>query len=337
MPTSEPGPLGPEDAAGPAQVRDRRFAAGGTRVVVREALAGAAIVLCVSLLLGPSSPALASWAAHPGWLVVLMLAARYGNLGFLAGALAVALAAVLAPLCAGEALDSLARRASSTGDIGAAIAAVLVGWVASSHHKRTRAMVSQLAAATGRARDAEEAVTRVTEAAIALRSRADRTESSLAFLSDIADRMQNASPCDRAEAALQLALARTGARAGVVQVADNGRLRTLASRGAWSLDSLQPPTVHRDRTAYAAVEQGRAIRAVDVGEVRIDDSDLAAPLVGRDGRVIGMIALRGVPYAVIRTTSLSDLSTVAHWLSRVLPNEIDAGPAARSRRRADAG
>jgi hypothetical protein len=337
MQTSEYSPPRPGDPAGPAQGHGRRFSEGSTRVVIREALAGAAILLCVSLLLGPSSPALASWAAHPGWLIVLMLAARYGNLGFLAGTIAVALAAALAPLCAGEGLESLAQRASSTGDIGAAIASVLVGWVASSRQKRTRAMVSQLAAATGRARDSEEAVMRVTEAAIALRSRADRTESSLAFLSDIADRMQNASPCGGAEAALQLALARTGARAGLVQVADNGRLRTLASWGAWSLDSLEPPTVHRDRTASAAVEQGRALRAVDVAEVRVDDSDLAAPLISRDGRVIGMMALRGVPYAAMRTASLSDLNTVARWLSRVLPNEIDAGPVARNQRRADAG
>src|SRR5678816_245705 len=105
MQTAEYSPPRPGDPAGPAQGHGRRFSEGSTRVVIREALAGAAILLCVSLLLGPSSPALASWAAHPGWLIVLMLAARYGNLGFLAGTIAVALAAALAPLCAGEGLS----------------------------------------------------------------------------------------------------------------------------------------------------------------------------------------------------------------------------------------
>jgi hypothetical protein len=267
---------------------------------------------------------------------VLVLAVRYGNVGFLAGALAAALAAALAPLCAGSGLESLAGRVSSKGDLGAALAAVLVGWVASSHHKRARALAVQLAASSARVRDGEEAVTRLSEAAIALRSRADRTEGSLAFLADIAERMDGASPSGGAEAALQLALARTGARAGLVQITDEGRLRTLASQGAWTLDTLEPPAVHRDRTAYAAVAQAQLVRACDVADVRIDDSDLAAPITGRDGHVVGMIALRGVPFAATKTASLSDLNVVARWLSRVLPDGIDAGPAVRNPRRADA-
>lgn len=337
MQTSECTALQLDDSARPAEDAAHRRSVSVATPVIREALAGAAIVLCASLLLGPGSPALGLWPAHPGWLVVLILATRYGNLGFLIGTVAAGAAAALALLCAGIGLAPLAERATSTGDLGAALAGVLVGWVASAHHKRSRALASQLAAAADRARQGEEGVARLTEAAIALRSRADRTGNSLAFLSDIAERIEHASPCGGAEAALELALARTGARAGLVQIADDGRLRTLASRGAWSLDSLEPPAVHRDRTAHAAVDQARPVRACDVAGVRIDDSDLAAPIVARDGHVVGMIALRGVPYAAMKTTSLSDLNVVARWLSRVLPDGIDAGPAARNRRRADAG
>lgn len=325
------------DPARQAELRDTHASGNSTRPVLREALAGAAIVLCLSLLLGPSSPALASWPAHPAWLVVLILSTRYGNLGFLAGTIAAGFAAALAALCAGAGLGPLAERAQSPADLGAAIAGVLVGWVASSQHKHTRALASQLAAAIARAREGEEGVARLTEAAIALRSRMDRTESSLAFLSDIAERIESGSPRGGAEAALQLAIARTGARAGLVQITTDGRLRTLASQGAWSLDTLEPPAVHRDRTACAAVEQGRPVHAGAVAGVRRDDSDLAAPIVARDGHVVGMIALRGVPFAAMKTASLSDLNVVARWLARVLPDGIDAGPAARNRRHADAG
>lgn len=331
----------PQSQAGGAARAEQRAVhphdAPGRRLILREALAGASILLCLSLLLGPTSRVLSSGTAHPGWLVVLILAARYGNGGLLAGTVAAAAAAVLAPLCAGAGLEPLTARASSIADLGAAVAAVLVGWVASSHHKRTQGLAVELAAAATRARDGEEAVTRLTEAAIALRSRADRTESSLAFLSDIAERIDLAGPRGAAEAALQLVIARTGAHAGLVQIADDGRLRTLASHGAWSFDSVEPPAVHRDLTAQAAMEQARPVRASDVAGARTEDSDLAAPLVGGDGHVVGMIALRGVPFPGMKTTSLSDLGVMARWLSRALTKPTDASATAIPQWHADAG
>jgi hypothetical protein len=320
-----------------AQDGHHRLLACSGSPILREALAGAGIVLCLSLLLDPGSPALASWAVHPGWLIVLILAARYGTLGFLAGTSGAALGAALAALCARAALQPLAERVSSQPDLAAAVAGVLVGWVGSSHHKRARALAADLTMTTTRAHDGEEAVVRLTEAAIALRARADRTESSLAFLSDIAERIETASPRRGAEAALELAVARTGARAGIVQIAHDGRLRMLAAHGAWSLDSLEPPAVHRDRTAYAALQHGHPVLASEVAGVRADDSDLAAPIVRSDGRVVGMIALRGVPFVAVKAASLSDLNVVARWLSRVLPLESEAGPMDSNRWCVDAG
>lgn len=306
------------------------------RRVVYEAAAGAALVLCISLLVDPTAPERTSWPAHPGWLVVLLLAARYGNRGVLAGTVAAGLAAGLASVCTGSELGAFPG-ATSSHDLSAALAAILVGWVSNAHHRRTRGLTLQLAEATTHAREREEAVTRLTEAAIALRARVDRTERSLAFLSDIAERIDLGGPREGAEAALQLAIARTGARAGLVQIVENGRLRTLASHGAWSLDSLEPPALHRDRTAYAAVDHARPVRASDVAEVRPDDSDLAAPIFGGDGLVAGMIALRGVPYAAMKTASLSDLNVVARWLSRALAGSLDASRAASQPWNADAG
>lgn len=289
-----------------------------SRRIIREALVGAAVVFCLSLLFAPMAPAFPSWAAHPGWLVVLILAARYGNRGLCAGMIFATVAVALASLCAGAGLAPLAVRASSMGDLGAAIAGVMVAWVVNSQHRRNGALVSQMAALDERARGAEESVVQLTEAALALRSRANRTESSLGFLHDIAVRMESTTPGDSAEAALELALARTGARAGLVQIADDGRLRTLAAKGTWSLDTLIPPPVHGDRTACAALQCRRPVQAREVAGVQADDSDMAAPILARDGHVMGMIALRGVPFAALRTASLSDLNILACWLARAL-------------------
>lgn len=309
--------------------------------VIRESLGGAAVVFCVSLLVAPAEPALTSWPTHPGWLIVLLLAARYGSGGLCAGAIFGTAAVALASLCAGAGLAPLAARASALGDLGAAVAGVLVAWVADAQQRRNAALGSQMAVLDGRARGAEDCVAQLTEAALALRVRADRTETSLAFLHDIAVRMASAAPRDRAEAALDLALARTGARAGLVQITDGGRLRTLASRGMWSLDALTPPSVHRDLTACAALEHRRAIQARDVADVRVGDSDLAAPILSPGGDPMGVIALRGVPFTALEAVSLSDLHIVACWLARGLSagaiETPESGAPAPEHRLADAG
>jgi hypothetical protein len=287
-----------------------------SRRVVYESLGGGAIVFCLSLLIAPEEPALTSWATHPGWLPVLLLAARYGSGGLFAGAICAAAGVALASLCAGTGLGPLAARTSALGDLGAGVAGAMVAWVADSQQRRGAGRASQMTALEERARDAEDSVAQLTETALALRVRADRTETSLAFLYDVAVRMASAAPRDAAEAALELALARTGARAGLVEISDGSRLRTLAARG--NLDALAPSPVQRDRTACAAQEHRRAVQAGDVAGVRICDSDLAAPILSRDGRALGVIALRGVPFAALGAASLSDLNIVACWLARGL-------------------
>jgi hypothetical protein len=311
-----------------------------SRRIIRESLVAAAVVFCLSLLVAPAGPALTGWAAHPGWLVVLILAARYGHRGLCAGTIFATVAVALASLTAGAGLAPLAARAWSMGDLGAAIAGVMVAWVVDSQQRRNGALVSQMAALHEHARGAEESIVQLTEAALALRARADRTENSLVFWHDIIVRMESTAPGDTAEAALELALARTGARAGLVQIAEAGRLRTLASKGTWSLDALMPPG-HRDRTAAAALHHRRPVQAREVADVRAGDSDMAAPILSPSGHVMGMIALRGVPFAALRTAALSDLHIVACWLARALSTggteTLDAGPAAPEQWLADAG
>ncbi|HEX3764830.1 MAG TPA: hypothetical protein VHW23_39310 [Kofleriaceae bacterium] len=296
-------------------------------------------MFCLSLLIAPEEPALTSWATHPGWLLVLLLSARYGSGGLLAGGICAAAGVTLASLCAGTGLGPLAARALALGDLGTLVASALVARVADSQQRRGAALASQMTALEERALGAEDSVVQLTETAVALRVRADRTETSLSFLYDIAVRMASSAPRDTAEAALELALARTGARVGVVEIADGGRLRTLATRG--SLDALALQRLQRDRTVSAAHDLRRAIQACDVDGVRICDSDLAAPILSHDGRALGVIALRGVPFAALGAAALSDLSIVASWLARGLATATmdcaDSGGSAPELRRADAG
>jgi hypothetical protein len=64
---------------------------------------------------------------------------------------------------------------------------------------------------------------------------------------------------------LELALARTGARAGVVQLVDErGRLRTIASLGAWTLLRARPPEVLLDPTIQAAFDSAATARGIDL-------------------------------------------------------------------------
>lgn len=312
-----------------------------SRRILRESLVGAAVVFCLSLLCAPSAPALTSWAAHPGWLVVLILAARHGKRGLVAGTIFATVAVALASLYAGAGLAPVAARASSMADLSAGIAGMMVAWIVDAQQRRNGALVSQVATLSERALGAEESIVQLTEAALALRSRADRTETSLAFLHDIAVRMASATPYDTAEAALELALARTGARAGLVQIAEAGQLRTLASKGAWILDEIMPLPVQRDRTAYAALQHRRPVQAREVAGVRAADSDMAAPILSGDGHVLGIIALRGMPFAALRTASLSDLNIVGCWLAHALSagvtETLDTGAAAPEPWLADAG
>jgi hypothetical protein len=114
---------------------------------------------------------------------------------------------------------------------------------------------------------------------------------------------------------------------------DGSRLRTIASRGVWTYAHIQPPAVFRDRVADAALERKLTVAAHEVGEVRVDDSDLAAPLVGTDGRVHGVLSLRGLGYTRISSTAREDLAAIARWAQRALISSFrDAGPAAQARR-----
>lgn len=279
----------------------------------RELAVASVFGACIALLANPADPALTSLAIHPVWAIALIMAARYGTRGLLSiPALTVSLLSA-EWLSGGTGAAALARL-SRVGDLAVLIAAVCVAVVGAAHERRKVQLAERLAVAEDRARDAEAAVDELCEATLVLHDRCDRSETSLIFLADIAARMDSPNPTDAGQAALELAMTRTGANAGVVQLLDGaGRLRTLASRGSWSADSFRPPALFRDLTATAALDRATTVAAHEVADVRADDSDLAAPLVAPNGDVIGVLALRRLPRTALATTVREDLIAVARW------------------------
>jgi hypothetical protein len=287
-----------------------------SRAVAREAGLVALATACLILLASPGDVALAQLHPHPAWLAVLLLATRYGSRGLSIALPTVFGALIGASICVGAPLATLANRMLSTPDLIALAASVVVAWVASIHEQRALELAGKVESLSGRAAQAEQAASELYQAALALRGRSDRIETSLSFLRDIAERMEWGDESAGAHAALELAMARTGARVGVVQVFYSGRLRTVAQTGTWSADALTPPDLYRDRTANAALQRQTPLRALDLSFAGDEDSDMAAPITDEAGQEYGVIALRGVPYAHLGAGQLSDLTLIARWCAK---------------------
>src|SRR5262249_14351782 len=152
----------------------------------------------------------------------------YGARGLVLALLAVWVSMGLATIIGGVGLFRLLETLTSGANLGAGVVAVVIGWVAAVHERRAAALAVKLADLEKQSTEESARVAELRDAAVSLRARADRLDHSLAFLTDVSGRLHGDDPVAAAEGALALALARTGARAGLVQVAEKGRLRTVA-------------------------------------------------------------------------------------------------------------
>ena len=276
----------------------------------REIAALAVAGTCIVVIASPEDPALSTLPVHPLWALALVLAARYGAAGlWLAPALAGAL--VVADALGGGGGAAVLDRLGRGGDVAALAAACLCAAVGTAHERRKAVLEERVRELAARAAAAEASVEELAKVALALRDRCDRSATSLTFLADAAARLGGADPAAAAAAALALAMARGGARGGSVQVVDeHGALRTLISRGTTA--------ALRDQTAGAARERGAVVSADEVAGVRAEDSDLAAPLLDGDGEVVGVLALRELPYTELGAAARADLNVVARWVAPAL-------------------
>ncbi len=316
------------------------------RAIAIEALVGVTLTLGVLGLLRVPHVGLGSLRPHPIWLVILVLGARYGARGLVIAAPLAwgALALVGSP--GTHMLGALLTEMAAPVELGALAAAVLVGWVASAHERTAAATVEQLRQLGARSKSDGAALAELRAAALALRARNDRLELSLTFLRDIARRLDGDDPEVAAQAALELATARLGARAAAVQMlppavdgAEPDRspqaLLPVAAAGVWDWSAAG----EGDGTVAAALGSGRPVRAIELPTAGPTDSDLAAPIVvGRSvdspGVVVGTIALRGVPRGGADMAALRDLTVIAEWVSGAFAAAREAAarePAARNR------
>ena len=254
------------------------------RRLVLEAAVGTAVVLAaVALLVRAPHFGWGALRPHPVWLVVLALSARYGARGLLA-AMPVAWGALALLAGPWRSAPSQALAALATpAELGALVAAIAVGWIASVHERRSVDLEEKVQALMTRATHDVAALAELRRAALALRSRNDRLDLALTFLRDVARRIDGGDSGAAAEAALALVVARLGARAGAALArSPEGTLVIVAAAGAW--DPTQPPG--NDATVGEALRSGQAVRAIDLPGAGPGDSDSGRAHRGRwrDGR-----------------------------------------------------
>jgi uncharacterized coiled-coil protein SlyX len=291
-----------------------------SRNILIESVVGVAATLGIAAACGVPDLGVGMLAPHPVWLVVLVMAARYGVRGLIV-VMTLAwggLAALAVPSGFGalRTLDVLA----TTSELGALAAAVLVAWIASAHERRQHAQAERLAELEQKSATDSAAIDELRNATLALRSRSDRLDMSLTFLRDVAHRLDGSDANAASEAALELVVVRLGARAAAVQMlapADDGtpELTTTSSRGIWNPEGT-------DGTAAAALRTGRATRALDLRDGSASDSDVAAPVMDATGAVRGVLVARGLPGGGVGATAVRDLGVIADWLAPVLTKPV---------------
>jgi hypothetical protein len=297
-----------------------------TSVIAREAVVVAILVAGLTAFAAPRDLG-AGLSPHPGWAAVILLSARYGSRGFGFALVALCGTLVLTAIVTGLALGPLlAVAGKSLPDLTALAVSVLVAWISSAHERRIADLSARAAELAQKSAGDDIIVAALGDAAMALRARGDRLDHSLTFIRDVAARMEGGDPLVCAQAALELAIARTGSRAGVVQLVDaRGRLRTVASLGAWTLLRARPPDLLLDRTIKAAFESAAPVRAIDlpdvadvadVAEAGRDQSDLAAPITDEAGEVLGILALRGGPADSLCHALVHDIGLIARWCGK---------------------
>src|SRR4029079_10299992 len=214
-----------------------------TRASVIEAAVGTAAMLGIAALCGVPHFGLSVIDPHPVWLVVLVIAARYGARG-----LGIALPIAWGGLAIASGAEGPARVLDTLAmpiELGALAGTVLVGWIASGNERRERALGGKVAELERRLAADAVTIADLRRAALALRARNDRLDLSLTFLRNIAQRIHGPDAEAAAQAAVKLIAARIGARAASIERTVDGALVPLAVVGIWNRNAP-------DRTALAA-------------------------------------------------------------------------------------
>src|SRR5262245_48116113 len=185
--------------------------------LIRDLAVAAVMAAFVALVVSPTDPAVTSWPVHPAWIVALVLAARYGASGLYAVP-AVLVGGQIAGLITGNVSFAMIERLARPGELVALIAIAILAAIGTIHESRRTSLEARLNDAENRAQTAEVEVDQLAAASIALRERCDRSQTSLSVIADLAINIGDGDAKEAGDAALALAMARTGARGGFVQL-----------------------------------------------------------------------------------------------------------------------
>ena len=253
----------------------------------RRALAAAALAAGFALVAEAASVRTGVvLAPHPAWIAVMVLGARYGSGGFLAGVAAAAAGVGLGSALLGGDLLAAWTGTRSGPDLVALGASLGISWVASAHLRREAELRERIEVLADRAASSETAAVELGGLVEGLRLRADRTCVSLSYLRDAARRLEGAEPRAAAEAAADLALVRTGASVVTVETAEGRTGLQLAIRSSGG------PGEH-------ALHETEVPRHV-------------VPICSAGDRV-GVIALWGLPARGLDQAAVHDLGVIAAW------------------------
>ena len=222
------------------------------RAIALEAGVGVAATLGLAALCGVPQFGLALLDPHPVWLVVVVIAARYGTRG-----LAIALIVAWGGLAIANGADGPSRVLDTLAmpiELGALAACVLVAWIVSGNERREQALEGKVVDLERRASVDASTIGELRRAALALRARNDRLDLSLTFLRNVARRLHGSDVEAAAQAALELIGARLGARAASVEILAGGELVPLAVIGIWN---QKRPITRRSRRCGRASRRAR--------------------------------------------------------------------------------
>lgn len=285
------------------------------RTIVLEVTAAVLLVVGATFLATSGDLGLPAADVHPLWVPVLVFAARYAVRGlFISLALGIA-ALAAASLAQHGTLADLVARGANPHDMIALLAATLVAWTAMTRDGRLAHVARARDEVTRRLHASEETVNALGEVVAVLRHRLDRIDLSITMWREIARRM-NGPLHGAAQAALELASVRTGAAAGIVQRGSGARLHTIATFGQVPAATND---ISRDRTVISAMSFRRAALRSDLPDPMPEDSEVAVPILGPDGAVLGVIAMREVPPSRLHAAEVRDLEIVATWLADAFP------------------
>ena len=267
----------------------RIFKANTTRSIAIEAGIGVAATLGIAVLSGVPYPRAggARSASRSGWSW-LVIAARYGTRGL----------AIVIPHRLGGAGARQRRRRAGAGarHAGAADRAGRARRHGAGRLDRVRQRAPRAGARGARSPSSNGAwpptpttIGDLRRAALALRARNDRLDLSLTFLRNIARRLHGSDAEAAAQAALELIVARIGARAASVEMLAGGELRPLAVLGIWNRDRARSHGARGDEANASRCARWSWPKAAPTTATSRRRSPTPA------GVVRGVIAARGVP------------------------------------------